>query len=81
VAHLERMNRGSGIKGQDDRSIGIEILMPILSRLTPEDYLNLTNTTKEVKLIRDDLHTNHNENSYIHTTEEVQLNPESVHRD
>jgi hypothetical protein len=33
----------------------------------------------KIKKLRQ-FHTNHNEKSYIHTVEEVQLKPESVHR-
>jgi hypothetical protein len=42
VGRLERMKRGSGIKGRDDRSSGIEILMvDVFAKINPTDPLRL----------------------------------------
>ena len=43
MGRLERMKHGSGIKDQDDRSNGIEILMTDdLPKINPTDPLRLT---------------------------------------
>jgi hypothetical protein len=42
VGHLERMKHGSGIKGRDDKSSGIEILMTdAFAKINPTDPLRL----------------------------------------
>ena len=42
VVRLERMKHGSGIKGRDDRSSGIEILIAdVLAKIKPTDPLIL----------------------------------------
>ena len=42
MGRLERMNRGSGIKGRDDRSSGIEILMTnAFAKVKPTDPVRL----------------------------------------
>ena len=43
MGRLERMKLGSGKKGRDDKSSGIEILMPdAFSRINPTDPLRLS---------------------------------------
>ena len=43
MGSLQRINRGSGIKDRDDRSIGIEILMvDSFVKINPIDPLRLT---------------------------------------
>jgi hypothetical protein len=42
VGHLERMKHGSGIRGRDDRSSGIEILMTdAFAKINPTDPFRL----------------------------------------
>ena len=42
MGHLERMKHDSGIKVRDDRSRGIEILIPdTFSKINPTDPLSL----------------------------------------
>jgi hypothetical protein len=46
VGLLERMKRGSGIKGRDDESRGIEILMvDEFAKINPTDPLRLSKQT------------------------------------
>ena len=56
MGHLERMNRGSGIKDRDDRSSGIEIIMSdTFTKINPTDPLildKMASREKETKLIR-----------------------------
>jgi hypothetical protein len=43
VTRLDRMKRGNGIKGRDDRSSGIEIrIAEALAKINPTDPLILT---------------------------------------
>ena len=45
VARLERMKRGSGIKGRDDKSSGIEIHMSdTLAKINPTDITSKSHT-------------------------------------
>ena len=46
VERLERIKRGSGIKGQDDKSRGIEILMTeVFDKINPNDHFKLVKKT------------------------------------
>jgi hypothetical protein len=54
MGRLERMKLGSGKKGRDDKSSGIEILMPdAFAKINPTDPLRLAKQVcaKETKLI------------------------------
>ena len=52
MTRLDRMKRGSGIKGRDDRSSGIEIrIAEALSKINPTDPLILAKQYEEIETV------------------------------